>query len=164
MCTLELASVLAGERFNDHPACVSPVIASILRSYNDALDDDSRQSLLPCAASIVGTRAASSIEAQRTARVMEWTAAQRGRRHRWSLLPARLQRLGTLPTAASIGEQVLRAIHHHDEHTHALVLGLVDELIAMQPRPPAVPSPPSRASEGAGTAPAEAIAEPVPAA
>jgi hypothetical protein len=56
MCTVELASVLAGEPFTDHPASVSRVLAAFLRTYNDRADADRRQHLLPYAARIVGTR------------------------------------------------------------------------------------------------------------
>ena len=36
-CVIELASMLAGERFSDHPQSVCPVIAGFLRAYNDLL-------------------------------------------------------------------------------------------------------------------------------
>ena len=41
-CVMELASMLAGERFGDRPRAVCPVIGAFLRTYNDALDDDRR--------------------------------------------------------------------------------------------------------------------------
>jgi hypothetical protein len=53
---MELASMLAGERFSDRPRSVCPVIGMVLRAYNDALDDDRRQDLYRYAASVVGTR------------------------------------------------------------------------------------------------------------
>jgi hypothetical protein len=43
MCVMELASVLAGERFGDRPRAVCPVIAAFLRRYNDSVDDVRRQ-------------------------------------------------------------------------------------------------------------------------
>lgn len=45
--------MLAGEKFSDHPATVSPVIAAFLRTYNDGLDDRRRQDLHPLASLIV---------------------------------------------------------------------------------------------------------------
>ena len=39
-CVMELASMLAGERFSDQPRTVCPVIAGFLRAYNDILDDE----------------------------------------------------------------------------------------------------------------------------
>ena len=44
-CVMELASMLAGEPFTDHPASACPVIGSFLRSYNDSIDETRRQSL-----------------------------------------------------------------------------------------------------------------------
>jgi hypothetical protein len=42
---MELASMLAGEPFSDHPQAVCPVIGSFLRAYNDRIDDRRRQDL-----------------------------------------------------------------------------------------------------------------------
>ena len=55
-CVMELASMLAGERFTDHPRCVDPVIAAYLRALNDRLDARRRQTLVPYAPAVVGTR------------------------------------------------------------------------------------------------------------
>jgi hypothetical protein len=55
-CVMELASMLAGEPFTDHPRSVSPVIASYLRSVNDLAGVRRRQLLYPYAAAAVGTR------------------------------------------------------------------------------------------------------------
>src|SRR5947209_10781009 len=41
-CVMELASMLAGEPFTDHPQTVCPVIGSFLRAYNDSIDDERR--------------------------------------------------------------------------------------------------------------------------
>jgi hypothetical protein len=67
-CVMELASMLAGERFTDHPRSVCPVIASFLRAYNDAIDDERRQDLYRCAADVVGTRASRATERARILR------------------------------------------------------------------------------------------------
>src|SRR4051812_29372606 len=55
-CVMELASMLAGERFTDHPRAVCPVIATVLRAYNDGIDDERREDLYTYAAAAVGTR------------------------------------------------------------------------------------------------------------
>src|SRR5437764_4983871 len=55
-CVMELASMLAGEPFSDHPESVCPVISTFLRSYNDAVDDRRRQDLYAYAARAVGSR------------------------------------------------------------------------------------------------------------
>jgi hypothetical protein len=54
---MELASMLAGERFTDKPRCVDPVLAAYLRAFNDRLGHRDRQRLMPYAARVVGTRA-----------------------------------------------------------------------------------------------------------
>src|SRR5690349_14313664 len=72
-CVMELASMLAGEPFNDHPASVCPVLGSLLRSYNDSVDDDVRQDLYLYAARVVGTRADADVERRRSEYVVAWT-------------------------------------------------------------------------------------------
>ena len=56
-CAMELASMLAGEPFSDHPLSVCPVIGSFMRAYNDRIDDRRRQDLFAYAAKVVGSRA-----------------------------------------------------------------------------------------------------------
>jgi hypothetical protein len=86
MCVMELASTLAGERFTDHPRSVSPVIAALLREYNDAVDDDRRQALIPSAAQAVGTRGCRMLERARARRCVRWAAEHGGgRRSLWRL-------------------------------------------------------------------------------
>ena len=58
VCIVELASVIAGEPFSDHPRCVCKVIAAFLRSWNDRASHSARQRLLPYAERVVGSRAA----------------------------------------------------------------------------------------------------------
>src|SRR5437588_2934141 len=55
-CVMELASMLADERFTDHPSSVCPVVAMVLRAYNDGIDDERRQDLYAHASATVGTR------------------------------------------------------------------------------------------------------------
>ena len=71
-CVLEVASMLAGERFSAYPFCVCPVIAAFMRTYNDLIDDTRRQDLYPYAAAIVGSRASKSEEVQRTRLCRSW--------------------------------------------------------------------------------------------
>jgi hypothetical protein len=37
---MELASMIAGESFSDHPESACPVISSFLRAYNDRVNDE----------------------------------------------------------------------------------------------------------------------------
>lgn len=72
VCAVELASILAGESFSDHPGGVCPVIGGFVRSYNDHVDDRRRRDLFPYAALIVGTRAGSREEETRGAMCLRW--------------------------------------------------------------------------------------------
>ena len=65
-CVMELASMLAGEPFSDHPSSVCPVIGSFMRAYNDSVDDEHRQDLYAYASAIVGSRAGDEVERART--------------------------------------------------------------------------------------------------
>src|SRR5688572_6105189 len=47
MCAMEAAAYLGGEAHSDTPACVSPVIATFMRRWNDRLPDTERQRLKP---------------------------------------------------------------------------------------------------------------------
>ena len=55
-CFMELASVLAGERWSDHPSCTHPLLADLARLVNDHTSDDGRQQLVPLIPSVVGRR------------------------------------------------------------------------------------------------------------
>ena len=56
MCLLEAAAYLAGEPHSDHPECVSTVIATFGRHWNDHLDDADRDRLLlPLLPKLIGT-------------------------------------------------------------------------------------------------------------
>jgi hypothetical protein len=55
VCVVELASMVAGERFSDRPDCVCDVIAAFLRTWNDGVSYADRQRLEPYAALVVGT-------------------------------------------------------------------------------------------------------------
>ncbi|MQA96287.1 MAG: hypothetical protein GEV11_17180 [Streptosporangiales bacterium] len=55
---MELASVLAGEPWSDHPRCAHPLLAAIARLVNDSVSDGARDSLLPLVPEVIGTRAA----------------------------------------------------------------------------------------------------------
>jgi hypothetical protein len=70
VCVMELASMLAEERFSDRPAKASPVIGAFLRTYNDGLDDERRQDLYALASLIVGTAASRRVERERVSRCL----------------------------------------------------------------------------------------------
>jgi hypothetical protein len=53
-CFMELASLLAGEPWSDHPACTHPLLAQLARHVNDLTTDDGRRLLTPLIPSVVG--------------------------------------------------------------------------------------------------------------
>jgi hypothetical protein len=55
-CFMEYASVLAGERWSDHPSCTHPLLGQLARQVNDHTSDDERQKLTPLIPSVVGRR------------------------------------------------------------------------------------------------------------
>jgi hypothetical protein len=132
-CVMELASMLAGEPFSDHPASVCPVIGSFLRAYNDSIDDDRRQDLYAYAARVVGSRASADAQRARADCLAGWAADLR--RHRWrrSFLPSRMRNLGLhrQPPVHALGTYAVHAISKHDHQTHAAALALIDQLLAI---------------------------------
>ena len=64
VCLLEAISWFAGEEHTDHPPCVSPVLGTFGRSWNDALDDQTRQRLIPFIPRMVGTASDGADEAR----------------------------------------------------------------------------------------------------
>jgi hypothetical protein len=138
-CVMELASMLAGERFTDHPKSVCRVIASFLRAYNDAVDDRRRQDLYPCAASVVGTRGSRTTERARLARCERELADLRGRLapspFRW--IAHGLRALDATSNVTGFFTDLARELGSR-EGGHHRALALVDELVAIevQPAPP----------------------------
>jgi hypothetical protein len=53
-CFMELASLLAGERWSDHPACTHPLLAAVARHVNDHTSDAGRQRLANLIPSVIG--------------------------------------------------------------------------------------------------------------
>ena len=132
VCVMELASMLAGERFTDRPRCVSPVIGALLRTYNDLVDDRPRQDLYQVAAAVVGTRASAEVERLRLKRVIQWGKATR-RARRLSWLARVAGRLGIRDTDLNPDEAAafaVRAIGRKTGRAHADLLALVDDLIS----------------------------------
>jgi hypothetical protein len=53
-CFMEMASVLAGEKWSDHPRCTHPLLADLARHINDATSDDNRHHLALLIPEVVG--------------------------------------------------------------------------------------------------------------
>jgi hypothetical protein len=118
-CVMELASMLAHERFSDHPQSVCPVIGEFLRTYNDAVDDERRQALYAYAAAAVGTRGTRADE-RRRARLCAEAAGRRPRRAGAAWRPWRAG------WACRVAACLAR-----DPDRHAEALELLDRLIAL---------------------------------
>jgi hypothetical protein len=130
-CVMELASMLAGGPFTDHPRCACPVIGAFLRSYNDWVDDRRRQDLHSYAANVVGSRASADVQAARARRLIDWAEDLEQRRlkrvwfgaQRWTNLPG--------PDPADLASRVVCAIARQKDHPHREVLAILDELLAI---------------------------------
>jgi hypothetical protein len=53
-CFMEFASLLAGERWSDHPACTHPLLAAVARVVNDHTSDAGRSRLVELIPSVIG--------------------------------------------------------------------------------------------------------------
>lgn len=135
-CVIELASMLAGDRFTDHPASVCPVIAGFLRGYNDLVPEDELPGLYPVAARVVGSAGPRSVRRERARRLLEW-AREPGRRVRTRRFYVRFETWDLIALPA-----VKAALQMDPERRAVEVPRLVDELLAIGGRPePAAPAP-----------------------
>ena len=141
-CVMELASMLAGEPFTDHPVSVCPVIGSFLRAYNDSIDDGRRQALYEYASRVVGSRGPQRTQQMRADRLAQWSDEMYRNRSGWFPMRSPLRALGRLrkPPVDAIGTYAVHAVRKHTDQTHAAVLALVDELLAMGVRDDRVPA------------------------
>ena len=55
-CFMEMASVLAGERWSDHPSTTHPLLGQLARQVNDQTSDVERQQLTVLIPSVVDRR------------------------------------------------------------------------------------------------------------
>jgi hypothetical protein len=139
VCVMELASMLAREPFSDHPRSVCPVIAALLRAYNDTVDDDRRQDLFVVASRVVGTRADQEVERRRLERCIAWAVRMR-RNHSWARRALRRETITPQPIsqAEAAAAIAVKAIARHTDATHESVLALVEDLCSLEAAPDAV--------------------------
>lgn len=71
-CVMEAVAYIAGEEWSDRPQCTSLVISDFLRTYNDAVDDNVRQSLKEYIPRLVGNRGSQETEIERSFILTEW--------------------------------------------------------------------------------------------
>lgn len=118
--------MLADEPFTDRPGSTSPVIAALLRTYNDGLSDDRRQDLYPLASLIVGTVSSRRVEQDRASRCLEYAVTLGSR------LPAGRAAMGAATPEASGSWAALAALRTGPtREVHELTLSFARELAAM---------------------------------
>jgi hypothetical protein len=127
---MELASMLADEPFSDRPAGTSPVVAALLRTYNDGINDERRQDLYPLAASVVGSASGRAIEEERASRCLAF-ARELGRG-----LPSGRAAIGLATAEASGTFAALAALATGPTpEVHELMLAFARELADLRPEP-----------------------------
>jgi len=72
MCVMEAVAYIANEPWSDHPQCASPVIATFMRSYNDSVSDEVRQTLKQFIPRLIGTKGSVEIEERRSLVAADW--------------------------------------------------------------------------------------------
>jgi hypothetical protein len=137
VCVMELASMLAGERFGDRPATVCPVIGAILRAYNDNVDDRRRQDLYRFAADAVDTRRDYHVQRRRADAALDWAVGRYQSRGGTLLSPPDPEgprdEIGYYVVGALTARGV-RAGRWSDED-HAAMIGLLEDLIELEREP-----------------------------
>jgi hypothetical protein len=106
------------------------VIAALLRTYNDGLDDERRQDLYPLAALVVGSLRGRAVEEERASRCLAF-ASRLGRglpRGRATIGMATAEASGSLAALAALATGPTPDVHDR-------TLALARELAALRPRP-----------------------------
>jgi hypothetical protein len=134
---MELASILAGERFSDRPKSVCPLIGAILRSFNDHIGDERRQDLYRFAAQAVGTRGDFVLQHERAAVALDVARDARAEAPRGKRLPEPAIDAGPEQIAEYVVESMaVRAYSRYrsrrwDDASHEKMISLLDRLIGM---------------------------------
>lgn len=126
-CVTELASMLAGEPFSDHPTCASPVVAAILRRVNDRVGPRRRQELRYYAAAVVDSRGSVELERMRAAHCVAWVR-EHGSRRWWQRVALHQAERNPRDACVRLLEPFIARARRGDLRG---ILGLVDELLAM---------------------------------
>ena len=101
---MEAVAYVAGEPFSDHPQCASPVVGAFLRSWNDRLDDETRQRLKPYVLRLVGTAGSDNDERRRRDMLWEWVLG--------TLVPTWLETAGMHAEAKDVRAHGRQALAH----------------------------------------------------
>jgi hypothetical protein len=138
---MELAAMLSAERFSDRPASVCPVIGSLLRAYNDNLEDRRRQDLYRYAAEAVFTRGDFSLQRRRAQVAIAWA------RERYAAGRSALRRVPAAPHPDGGPEEIAYYVMGSlgrrrrfrarpgwwSDDAHVALLEMVDEMVAITP-------------------------------
>ena len=119
LCVMEAVAYVAGRPWSDSPPCVSPVIASFMRNWNDSLPSDSERDRLlkPLIPALIGTKSTDKLEERRSFMALDWLI--RVHAPKWlDLVPAlkphalalrKLEEIGDLAGATAAGVRVKAA-------------------------------------------------------
>jgi hypothetical protein len=127
VCTAELTSMLAGERFSDQPRTACPAVTAFVRGYNDGVDDGRRQDLFAVAALLVGSARGADVVHERVWRCIMFARELRPRR--LGMFGPRLSYESDLVKCESAGRHAGRLARRH-AHVHSQVLSFIEELVA----------------------------------
>lgn len=125
--------MLAGERFGDRPVSVCPVIGSILRVYNDNVDDRRRQDLYRFAADSVDTRRDYHVQRRRADAALGWAGSRYGAGEGTLLAPPDPE--GPRDEIAYYVVGALGRRGRWSDEDHTAVVALVEELIEIDAAP-----------------------------
>jgi hypothetical protein len=128
VCVAELTSMLAGERFSDHPKCACPALTAFVRGYNDRIDDERRQDLYGLAAELVGSRRAEAVTRAREQALLAFAWQHRERIGPVRRFP-RLNYADRLMRCEAAGDHLARCARSEPQ-IHAEVLATLRALIA----------------------------------
>jgi hypothetical protein len=130
VCTAELASMLAGERFSDQPRSACPAVTAFVRGYNDGLDDAHRQDLYAVASLLVGSAGDADTTHERMWRCIMFGRDLRPRR--LGVFGPRLSYESDLVKCESSGRHAGRMARRH-EHVHRSAMAFLEELLGAYP-------------------------------
>jgi hypothetical protein len=133
-CVAELVSMLAGERYSDHPRCACPALTAFLRGYNDSLDDVRRQDLFALASDLVGTRGPEPVTTRRGESLVALAWRYERRVGLLRLGPV-LNYPGRLSRYEAAGSHLGRCARHQRD-CHREVLATLERFAAEDVRPP----------------------------
>jgi hypothetical protein len=151
VCTAELASMLAGERFSDQPRTACPAVTAFVRGYNDGLDDAHRQDLFVVASMLVGSAGGTDTTHERMWRCIMFARELRPRR--LGVLGPRLSYESDLVKCESSGRHAGRLVRRHPD-VHRQVMEFIATLLGDHP---AARMASTLAAEGTSARPGDAM-------